>query len=744
MLDRPAPAAGPSTPSRREPPPRATERERLGDSLADIASAIRQRRLVLVGTIILVPLCTWIILGRMPPQYTATGSLIYEPSEYKVRELESILRADPTTEALMVSQAEILQSLHVAQKVAERGNLFDDPAFDAARRPPGLLHRSLLWLRWLLGMETDAPQPEAARFGPVWDKERDNTLLAVKDALHAEPVRFSHVIAVSFTAPDPVVAAAAVNNAMDVYIKDQYAAKHRMVENANRLLDAQAADLRREVRRLEERIAGYRGEHGLSQGIHAGTDTEEITELTATLARARTDLAAADARWDAARGHQGAEAQAAVSPSVVQLRGQLDALAAAIQAQSARLGPAHPEAQSLAREYVGARQALAAEVARVVAATAADQRAAAQRVASLEAMLRDAEGAAQKDSREAIPLNAMQRDLDAARSELQAVLSRMAQTAQQAEIESSEAHEITQALPPARPSAPKVAQTMAASLAASVFLGLLLVYALQLADGTLRSGADLRALTGLPCMALVPEVGRRALGRLTIEDYVVHRPLTVFAEQLRSLRVAVSLDADQPKIVAVTAAGPAEGKSVLTLAYGRSAQRGGEQVMAIECDVRQPSFRHRLRCEPRAGLMDVLRGEADWREVVRADPLTGLEYITAGKPGGDALALFQSQQMRQMLEEMREQYTLVLLDAPPVEAIAESRMAATLADATLLCVRWRHTTARTLLHALDLLRDAHATVIGGVLTRVDPRAHLRSGHADAAVYHRRYKTYYRG
>jgi succinoglycan biosynthesis transport protein ExoP len=744
MLDRPAPAAGPSTPSRREPPPQATEREKLGDSLAGFASAIRQRRLVLIGTIILVPLCTWITLSRMPPQYTATGSLIYEPSEYRVRELESIVRADPTTEALMVSQAEVLQSLHIAQKVAERGNLFDNPAFNAAKRPPGPLHTALVWLRWLLGMEIDAPPRDNARFGPVWNEERDNTLLAVKDALHAEPVRFSHVIAVSFTAPDPVVAAAAVNNAMDVYIKDQYAAKHRMVENANRLLDTQASDLRKEVRRLEERISSYRGEHGLSQGVHAGTDTEEVTELTDTLARARTELAGADARLDAVRSRQGALAQADVAPSVVQLRSQVDALSAAIQAQSARLGPAHPEAQSLAREFADAKQALAAEVARVVAATIADQHAAAQRVASLEAMLHDAEAAAQKDNRETIPLNAMQRDLDAARSELQAVLERMAQTAQQAEIESSEAHEITEALPPSRPSAPKVAQTMAASVAASIFLGLLLVYALQLADGTLRSGDDLRAMTALPCMALVPEVSRRALGRLTIEDYVVHRPLTVFAEQLRALRVAVSLDVDRPQIVAITAAGPAEGKSVLTLAYGRSAQRGGEQVMAIECDVRQPCFRERLRCEPMTGLMDVLRGEADWREVVREDPLTGLEYITAGKPGGDALALFQSQQMRQMLDEMREHYTLVLLDAPPVEAIAESRMAATLADATLVCVRWRRTPARTLLHALDLLRDARATVIGAVLTRVDPRAHRRSGYADAAVYHRRYKAYYRG
>ena len=65
-------------------------------------------------------------------------------------------------------------------------------------------------------------------------------------------------------------------------------------------------------------------------------------------------------------------------------------------------------------------------------------------------------------------------------------------------------------------------------------------------------------------------------------------------------------------------------------------------------------------------------------------------------------------------------------------------------DATLLCVRWRRTQAKTLMHALGLLHDAHAKVTATVLTRVDTREHLYSGNADAGVYHRRYKAYYPG
>jgi capsular exopolysaccharide synthesis family protein len=284
---------------------------------------------------------------------------------------------------------------------------------------------------------------------------------------------------------------------------------------------------------------------------------------------------------------------------------------------------------------------------------------------------------------------------------------------------------------------------MAAATGASVFLGLLLVYILQIADATLHSGQQSRLLTGLPCLALIPEVRRRALGRVRVQDYVVQRPLTAFAEQVRGLRVGLSLDIDHPQVITVTAARPAEGKSLLTLALGRSAQLGGERVLAIECDIRQAAFQHRLDGAGAPGLMDVLRGEAEWQDAVQTDPLTGMKFIVAGKPGGDVPGLFLSDAMGQLLAAAREHYDLVLLDAPPVEMMTEARVAARLADATLVCVRWRSTPARTLLRSLEILRDSHAKIVGTVLTRVDPRVHLRSGYADAGVYHRRYNAYFR-
>ncbi len=111
---------------------------------------------------------------------------------------------------------------------------------------------------------------------------------------------------------------------------------------------------------------------GLVRGVHAGLDTEQVSQLTEDLARARADLASAEGRQDAARNHAGAATLAGVAPSVVQLREQTAALAAQLQSLNARLGPNHPDVVALRREIEQSQHDTAAETARVVAATEAE------------------------------------------------------------------------------------------------------------------------------------------------------------------------------------------------------------------------------------------------------------------------------------------------------------------------------------------------------------------------------------
>lgn len=710
-------------------------RERAVPGTIAIVAILRRRLYTWLAVSLLVSAGGIVALHRLTPVYTASGMLIYEPAEYKARVMQSVLREDPATEATMASQAELLQSLKIAQKVAERGRLDANPEFNRALRPAGLAQRLLAWF----GSGT---APAGIVPGPRLDADRDAMLRAVHAALHAHPVRFSRVIEVTFAAGNPVVAAEAVNNAMDVYIRDQYGKKAAAVRRATEQMQKRADALRRETRQQEDAIAAYRAQFGLFQGMHAAFDAEQVSHLTEGLVRARGELADAEARLDAARGRTGAGAQAAVAPSVVQLRSQQEQLAAQATQRQARLGVNHPEAEGLRRLSETAQRNLAAEVARVVSAIEAERRAAQDRVTTLEANLHAAREEAERTARAQIPLNAMQRDADAARAELQAVLLEIQQTAQKAAIETAEAHEISLALPPDHPSWPPAGPMTAAACVAGALTGLLAVLGLHWRDTSVASGEEIRETTGLPCLALLPEAGKRALARIRIEDYVARRPLTAFAEQIRGLRAGLRLGAHRPRVLAVTAARPCEGKTVVTLSLGRSASLAGEKVLLIECDLRQPTFARIFGVRNDRGLADLLRGQAALHDVLCEDVLSGLAFIPAGKAGGDLLSLFLSDATARLLGALRDEYDLILLDTPPVQAISEARVVASFADAVLLCVRWRETPREVLRHTLDLLRESHANVIGAVLTRVDAAAHARSGSADAEVYHRRYRRYH--
>lgn len=115
MLDSSAEAAGASPATgrgRSANPPVSIADDALAGARA-ILLVLRRRRWLLLAWLVVVPALSWVALNRMTPRFTAVGALIYQPSEYKVRELQSALRTDPVTEAVMASQSEILQSLHI-------------------------------------------------------------------------------------------------------------------------------------------------------------------------------------------------------------------------------------------------------------------------------------------------------------------------------------------------------------------------------------------------------------------------------------------------------------------------------------------------------------------------------------------------------------------------------------------------------------------------------------------------------
>jgi len=722
-----------------------------GLNIALLLRVIRRRKWPLLLCLVAFPIAALLALQQVTPRYTATTTVIYEAQQFSISELQSILREDTTTDTIVNSQVQIIDSRAMAARVAERLNLAEQEEFnpflrrsggrtglvDGARARlaalvapvlPGLAER-------IAPREPEEPSPETVR----------NTVAgAVQDRMRVDVIARSRVLAISFTSEDAEIAARAANLLAEFYIGDQLEAKFDAVRRASSWLEERIAGLRREVLEAEGKIQAYRAERGLVQGQFAGLAAERVTRLQTDLLAQRSELALAEARVAQAQARNfDSLPQVQNNPAILNLRAQEAQLRRELSIQSAQLGNRHPDVIRARNALADNERLLNAEIARVIASVNTEADSARTRIASTTAALAEAQRLANQASGDEAQVRALEREAEAARTLLTAVLQRSQQTVGQTAIEKPDARVLSSAVPPTRPSWPRVPLILAGAVGLGLLFGLLIIYFLEMADRSIRSGEEIRAELGLPCLALVPEM-RKRLGRSSrVEDYVVNKPLSAAAEAMRSVRAGLWLGTESPKCVVVSAARPGEGKTTTAISLARVAAAGGERVILIDCDLRQPGFARVFGRDDGPGLVDFLQGNASLSAIRKRDRLTRLDYVMVGASEPTASRLFMVDTMSAMIEKLRAEYDLIVLDAPPALAMVDARVIGRVADATLLCVRWRDTPRSVARAALELLSDAKANVVGALLTRVDPRSHRRSGYADAEVYHPRYGGYFR-
>ncbi len=753
MLDRPVESRAPAErrPNLRQAPLSGEPIEPEGLTVTALLAALRRRRWVLILCALLFPAAALIAAKNLTPRYTASTSVLYETQNTQDVRGNTVL-VESTTDAVIASQVEVIRNLAIARRVARQLNLDDRPEFAWWLRDAQRASAPWYRLREALAQRLSAVSPDLGALVapepppevPPKDVAEVAAAEAARERLVVKVVRNSRVLDVLFTSEDPQLAKDVVNLTAELYIADQLEAKFNAVRRSNEWLDGQVAKLRQELQQTEAQIAEIRASTGIRPGTGTrAISTEQLSKLNADLIEARNAQATAAAKLAAARGGQGTDLTALGASNLVQQRAALDTARAQLQRLQTTLGSNHPDVAQARAQVNDLQRAVGGETGRVIQALESDARAAAARVRSMEEQLRLQEARVNQGQTSEIQLNALEREADALRGLQRAVLERAQITASQTAIEKPDARVLSVATLPGSPSFPKVTLFVAAALVLGLLFGLLVIWFLEQADSTIRSGDEVRSALGLPNLALVPMLRRGLLGRHRVEDYVVRKPLSPFAESMRTLRAALWLGAEPPRVVVVTAARPGEGKTTTSVALARSAAMNGERVLLIDCDVRQPSIGRIFRAQGAPGVTDLLLGQAVLERIIRRDHLSSLDYIPAGAAEIHSLGLFMSEAMAGLLDRVRRDYDLIMLDAPPALAMADARVVARLADATLLCVKWRDTPRSVVRNSLGLLEDAHARIVGACLTQVDAKVHGRSGYADAEVYHPRYGGYFR-
>jgi Mrp family chromosome partitioning ATPase len=135
-------------------------------------------------------------------------------------------------------------------------------------------------------------------------------------------------------------------------------------------------------------------------------------------------------------------------------------------------------------------------------------------------------------------------------------------------------------------------------------------------------------------------------------------------------------------------------------------------------------------------------GKSTLAQALIADEVPNVSLLPLSAASFSPADLLGSPKFLTMLEELRGRFDYVLLDTPPVLAVADARAVALLSDTVVFLCRWSKTPRAASAAAIHLLEQDGARIAGVVLNMVDLSARGSLSAEDPAYYHRAYEGYY--
>ncbi|WP_051683878.1 polysaccharide biosynthesis tyrosine autokinase [Blastococcus sp. URHD0036] len=270
------------------------------------------------------------------------------------------------------------------------------------------------------------------------------------------------------------------------------------------------------------------------------------------------------------------------------------------------------------------------------------------------------------------------------------------------------------------PISPDVVGNLWRGAATGLVLGLVAALLIGRLDRSVRDVEDAEGSTGAAVVGRLFE--NRELRRKHVSGGLGDQSAT--AEAYRALRVNLRyLSGDRaPGVVVV--AGPVRGEGASTVAVNLavSLARAGSRVTLIDADLRRPRVRRYLGLPDGPGLAEVLAGTSELRSVVQPWEDGRLSVIGAGALPADPEAALGSPRMRALLDTLRDQQDVVVVDAPPLLPVVDGAVISAMADTSLLVARYGRTRREHLAEAAAAVARVRVPSIGVAINRMPRRS----------------------
>lgn len=690
----------------------------------------------LFGSVVLVVLSLFAALAFLQtPEYTAKAQLRIQPANAAALDLESLLGGAMYDHGAVQGEVELIKSPYMVGRVVDRLNLIEKPEFNPTLAQKSFLAQAKSFLASFITPSAGIGEEEQLH------RERLQVIEEVSNRLTVSSALRSNIVNIRFRSQSSWMSAKVANTFADQYLVDQLETRFKAASRTNQWLQKRIKELGDKVRDSERAVQLFKEKHGLLESVDIVLNDQQLSELNSQLIIARAERAQAEARLQQIKermhGKGGVESVAEVlnSSLIQKLREQETEVRRKEADLAGRYGPKHPRMINVRSELRDVKAKINEEIQKIIHGLENEVEVSRAREQALEDSLNKVQRKVGSSSRAELQLAELVREMEANQALFETFLARQKEVSQVQELDQGNARIISPAQEPIQPSHPRKKLILLAGLMVGLGLGLGFVIIAERLEVGFRDVHQLRERSGFQVLGGLPEapVGRNPV------DYVLQKPMSAYAEAVRSARTALLAACPQregTKVIGITSTLSGEGKSAFAGSLARLMAGSGSKVLLIDADMRRGTasksfFAHDL---PDNTLEKYLRDESSLSGLIQRDKDTSVDIIAACAGTENSQELLACERMRGLINHLRSEYDLILIDTPPVGVVADGLAMADVVDSIGYLVRWQATPREAVLEGLQRLKASQTPLAGLILSRIDTQK--------AEGYNLAYGSYY--
>lgn len=194
----------------------------------------------------------------------------------------------------------------------------------------------------------------------------------------------------------------------------------------------------------------------------------------------------------------------------------------------------------------------------------------------------------------------------------------------------------------------------------------------------------------------------------------VDNPKSINSEQYRTVRTNIHFSTvdKELKSIMLTSSAPGEGKSTSAANIAIVFAQEGLNVLLVDSDMRKPTMHHTFHLKNGSGLSSVLTRQAEVADVIFETEVEHLSVMPCGPLPPNPAELIGSKAMKHLIEQLEQEYDLLVFDAPPLLSVADAQILSNECDGTILVINTGATEKEIAVKAKEALESADANILG--------------------------------